>query len=106
MQDEEEEKDGEEKVVARKSVPRLPSDSRWKSMISSWYVVRNTPGVTGFVGTTTKPIPLTDEEAQRITQRMNTEKGGCTYPTSRREIKIRITQGAFADNVATVYRSS
>lgn len=28
----------------------------------SWYVVRNTPGVTGFVGSGTKPIPLTDAE--------------------------------------------
>ena len=32
----------------------------------SWYVVRNTPGVTGFVGSEKEPIPLTEEEAARI----------------------------------------
>jgi transcriptional antiterminator NusG len=32
----------------------------------SWYVVRNTPGVTGFVGMGNKPTPLRDEEVQRI----------------------------------------
>ena len=32
----------------------------------SWYVVRNTQGVTGFVGSEKEPIPLSDEEAQRI----------------------------------------
>nr|MBO6294741.1 transcription termination/antitermination protein NusG [Schwartzia sp. (in: firmicutes)] len=35
----------------------------------SWYVVRNTPGVTGFVGSeSTKPIPLTEEEVKNILQ--------------------------------------
>jgi len=32
----------------------------------SWYVVRNTKGVTGFVGPGSKPIPLTDEEVKRM----------------------------------------
>ncbi len=32
----------------------------------SWYIVRNTRGVTGFVGSTTKPIPLTDEEVFKL----------------------------------------
>lgn len=65
MHDEEEVKDGEKKVVSRKVFPgylliQMEVNDR------SWYVVRNTPGVTGFVGTTTKPIPLSDEEAKRI----------------------------------------
>ena len=55
MHDEEEVKDGEKKVVSRKVFPgylliQMEVNDR------SWYVVRNTPGVTGFVGTTTKPI--------------------------------------------------
>ena len=33
----------------------------------TWYVVRNTRGVTGFVGPGTEPIPLTDEEFERMT---------------------------------------
>ena len=36
----------------------------------SWYVVRNTPGVTGFVGSGTKPMPLSQEEVDKILQRM------------------------------------
>lgn len=36
----------------------------------SWYVVRHTPGVTGFVGSGTKPIPLQPEEMTKILQQM------------------------------------
>ena len=32
----------------------------------SWYVVRNTRGVTGFVGPGSKPVPLTDEEVEAM----------------------------------------
>ena len=40
----------------------------------SWYAVRNTPGVTGFVGSGTKPIPLTDEEVKQIMRSMGVEE--------------------------------
>ena len=40
----------------------------------SWYIVRNTPGVTGFVGSNTKPVPLTEEEANRILKAMGMDK--------------------------------
>ncbi len=36
----------------------------------SWYVVHHTPGVTGFVGSGTKPIPLQDEEINKILRQM------------------------------------
>lgn len=36
----------------------------------SWYVVHHTPGVTGFVGSGTKPIPLQDEEINKILKQM------------------------------------
>ena len=36
----------------------------------SWYVVRHTPGVTGFVGSGTKPIPLQPEEIEKILRQM------------------------------------
>jgi transcriptional antiterminator NusG len=39
----------------------------------SWYVVRNTPGVTGFVGTGTKPIPLQESEVKSILKQMGIE---------------------------------
>jgi len=39
----------------------------------SWYVVRNTPRVTGFVGSGTQPIPMTDEEAETLFSRMDSD---------------------------------
>ncbi len=40
----------------------------------SWYVVRNTPNVTGFIGAGTMPVPLTDEEVKIIQKRMGVEE--------------------------------
>src|SRR5918911_5695258 len=37
----------------------------------AWYVVRNTPGVTGFVGAGTRPTPLEESEVKRILRQMN-----------------------------------
>ncbi len=39
----------------------------------SWYVVRNTPRVTGFVGSGTQPVPLHKEELEALMKRMNTD---------------------------------
>lgn len=40
----------------------------------AWYIVRNTPSVTGFVGSGTDPTPLTDEEIEKIQKRMGVEQ--------------------------------
>lgn len=40
----------------------------------SWYVVRNSPGVTGFVGMGNKPTPLRDEEVDKIMRRIESEE--------------------------------
>ncbi len=40
----------------------------------SWYVVRNTPNVTGFIGTGTTPAPLSDTEVKMIQKRMGVEE--------------------------------
>lgn len=99
MHDEEEVKDGEKKVVSRKVFPgylliQMEVNDR------SWYVVRNTPGVTGFVGTTTKPIPLSDEEAQRIIEGDRKK----VAVTTEAEVgdTIKITQGPFEGRSAVV----
>jgi transcriptional antiterminator NusG len=67
----------------------------------SWYVVRNTPGVTGFVGMGTKPTPLREEEVQRIIKRMEAEapKVKVTFKPGQR---VRIVQGPFADFIGSV----
>jgi transcriptional antiterminator NusG len=67
----------------------------------SWYVVRNTPGVTGFVGMGTRPTPLRDEEVQRIIKRMEAEAPKVKV-TFKQGQKVRIVQGPFADFIGSV----
>lgn len=69
-------KDGKKKTVKRKVFPGYVL----VEMIltdESWYVVRNTPGVTGFIGSSgggAKPTPLLPEEAERLLRQMGLEK--------------------------------
>jgi len=67
----------------------------------SWYVVRNTPGVTGFVGTATKPSPLRQEEVDKILKRMESEAPRVRV-TFREGQRVRIIEGPFADFIGTV----
>lgn len=56
-------KNGKKKSVQRKIFPGYVM-VKMKMTDESWYVVRNTRGVTGFVGPGSKPVPLTDEEVR------------------------------------------
>ena len=58
-------KDGKRKVITRKM---LPGYVMIKMIMNdkTWYIVRNTRGVTGFVGPGSKPVPLTDEEVTKL----------------------------------------
>ncbi|MDY7042340.1 MAG: transcription termination/antitermination protein NusG [Chloroflexota bacterium] len=67
----------------------------------SWYVVRNTPGVTGFVGMGNKPTPLRAEEVQRIMKRMEAESPRIKV-TFKSGQKVRIVDGPFSDFIGTV----
>ena len=62
----------------------------------SWYVVRNTPRVTGFVGSGTTPAPLSPEEIADLKKRMGVEQ-----PTFKIEVApgspVKITDGPFKD---------
>ncbi len=96
MEDVMEIKSGKKQVVSRKVFPgyllvRMDLDD------DSWYVVRNTPGVTGFVGSGTKPIPLSEREVDRILQR----KAVGERPKPKLEWSIgdpvRVTTGPFAN---------
>lgn len=60
-----EEKDGVQKVVKRMIFPGYVI-IKMVMTDESWYVVRNTRGVTGFVGPGSKPVPLSEEEADRM----------------------------------------
>jgi transcriptional antiterminator NusG len=63
----------------------------------SWYVVRNTRGVTGFVGPGSKPIPLTDEEVKNM---------GITQPAPQIDVvvgdTIKVTSGPFESFMGVV----
>ena len=67
----------------------------------SWYVVRNTPGVTGFVGMGNEPTPLRPEEVAQIIKRMEAEapRVKVTYKAGQ---KVRIIDGPFNDFIGTV----
>ena len=62
----------------------------------SWYVVRNTPNVTGFIGTGTTPTPLSDEEVKNLQKRM-----GVDEPQYKIDIgagdPVKIVDGPFKD---------
>jgi transcriptional antiterminator NusG len=67
----------------------------------SWYVVRNTPGVTGFVGMGNNPTPLRTEEVAQILKRMEAEapRIKVTFKSGER---VRIVDGPFNDFRGTV----
>ncbi|MEN8098183.1 MAG: transcription termination/antitermination protein NusG [Chloroflexota bacterium] len=67
----------------------------------SWYVVRNTPGVTGFVGMGNEPTPLRTDEVNAIMKRMEADapRVKVTYKIGQ---KVRVTDGPFADFMGTV----
>src|SRR3990170_3921991 len=62
----------------------------------SWYVVRNTPGVTGFVGSGARPVPLEDKEVRQLLKQLRDEtpKYRITYAKGS---PVRITAGPFQD---------
>jgi transcriptional antiterminator NusG len=60
-----EEKDGKKKITQKKIFPGYVL-VKMVMTDDSWYVVRNTRGVTGFVGPGSKPVPLTDEEVDSM----------------------------------------
>ncbi len=100
MEDEVQVKDGKKTISKRKVYPGyvlvemvLTDDS--------WYVVRNTPGVTGFVGTGAKPIPLREPEVKSILRHMGMES-----PKAKVEFEVgqsvRVINGPFENFIGAV----
>jgi len=88
-------KNGKRKVITEKIFPgyvlveMIVTDD-------SWYVVRNTPNVTGFVGSGTTPTPISEEEVKELQRRMGIDK-----PTMKVDFAVsdpvRIVDGPFKD---------
>lgn len=101
MEDEIDVKDGKKRTVKRKVFPgyvliEMEVNDR------SWYVVRNTPGVTGFVGSATKPIPLEPKEVERILGKQEVESEPKTHISVEVGEEVRITEGPFENCIAIV----
>ncbi|MDP2648022.1 MAG: transcription termination/antitermination protein NusG [Candidatus Yanofskybacteria bacterium] len=62
----------------------------------SWYVVRNTPNVTGFIGAGTVPTPLSKEEVESLMKRMGVEEPKYKIDVAVGE-RVKITDGPFKD---------
>ena len=93
-------KDGEKKMAQKKIFPGYVL----VEMIltdDSWYVVRNTPGVTGFVGTGSKPIPLVESEIKNILKHMGLDEAKPKQIYSIGEI-IKVTTGPFENFTGTI----
>lgn len=93
-------KDGRKKVVQRKVFPGYVL----VEMIltdHSWYVVRNTSGVTGFVGAGNKPVPLNEEEINTILEQMGVIEGRVKILFAVGE-SVRVKEGPFEDFIGVV----
>ena len=88
-------KDGKKRVVEKKIFPgyvlveMIMTDD-------SWYVVRNTPGVTGFVGSGSRPVPLKDEEVEAILKQvgMGEKQRKVAYEVGQR---VKVIDGPFVN---------
>jgi len=88
-------KSGKRQVVEEKIYPNYV----FVEMVvtdDSWYVVRNTPRVTGFIGSGVTPVPISDEEIEKLLKRMGKEE-----PTYKINVEIddavKIIDGPFKD---------
>ncbi len=93
-------KDGQRRTVQKKVFPGyvlvelIMSDD-------SWYVVRNTPGVTGFVGSGNKPTALDDGEVKQILKQMKLEAPKVKVSFSKGE-RVKVVDGPFTDFIGIV----
>jgi transcriptional antiterminator NusG len=93
-------KDGKRKTVERRVFPGYILVNMLMSE-ESWYVVRNTPGVTSFVGMGNEPVPLRPEEVSQIIKRMEADAPRIKVSFRQGE-RVRIIDGPFNDFRGTV----
>lgn len=91
-------KDGVEKSSQRKLFPSYVLLHMDADNNDAWYVVRNTRGVTGFVGPGSKPVPLTDEELRAL------DFGSEVNVAFAEGDVISVIAGVWKDTVGTVQK--
>jgi len=99
-EDEVEVKSGRRRTVTKKILPGYVL-VQMKMSDQSWDVVRHTPGVTGFVGSGSKPTPLQEEEVNEILKQMAAEAPRVKIGF-RKGQSVRVIDGPFIDFVGVV----
>lgn len=97
VQDAIEEKNGQKKTVSRKVFPGYVLINM-NMNDDTWYVVRNTRGVTSFVGPGSKPVPLTDEEVNA----MGIETSMKPSTNLQKGDSVKITAGPFENSIGVI----
>jgi transcriptional antiterminator NusG len=102
MEEEVEIKQGQRRTVQRKVFPGYVLVEMVMSD-EAWYVVRNTPGVTSFVGSGTRPIPLQEHEMKSILKQVTkeTEKPKAKISFAKGQ-SVRVIDGPFTEFIGTV----
>ena len=93
-------KNGQRHNIIRKILPSYVL-VQMKMTDQSWNVVRNTPGVTGFVGSGTKPSPLPDNEVNRILKQMTSESPKLRIGLHPGQ-SVRVIDGPFVDFMGNI----
>ena len=99
-EDEVEIKNGQRRTVTKKVFPgyllvQMTMDNE------AWDTVRNTPGVTGFVSSANKPVPLGEDEVKKILDQMVAEAPRAKVGFSKGQ-SVRVVDGPFIDFVGTI----
>jgi len=93
-------RNGQRRNVTKKILPGYVL-VQMKMTDQSWNIVRNTPGVTGFVSSGSKPVPLQEEEVNQILKQMTAEAPKVKVGF-RKGQSIRVIDGPFIDFVGVV----
>ena len=93
-------KAGKRRTISKKAFPGYIMVNM-KLDENSWDIVRNTPGVAGFVSAGTKPVPLPEQEADSILRRME-EAPTDVKMTFTEGDSVRVTSGPFIDFIGKV----
>jgi transcriptional antiterminator NusG len=86
-------KNGKRKVVDKKIFQGYVL-VEMKMSDETWYIIRNTPGVTGFIGTGTQPTPVSEKEIAKIKKRMGVEDPKYSVNYEIGEV-VSVTDGPF-----------
>ncbi len=97
---------GEKKTSKRKFFPgyvliQLPEHPEKNADL--WHLIKDTPGVTGFIGSRTEPVPLDDDEVRTLVEEMRGERER-PRPKLSFEVgeRVKITEGAFANFMGNI----